>query len=161
MRLGRWCASLCPGLWCVCSILGGKPLRELQKETLTLLVDTKRCNMQHGGTCWLCCLPRLAAAVPCAAPRGGAERGAHPKPAWPWAHKRSLHFYCRCCCHWIPQMGSPLIIVVTVQVALKQDRHVELYEGLWVEGCSNAHPMSAVLLCAHGCGSHPCSHLCH
>lgn len=26
--------------------------------------------------------------VPCAAPRGGAERDAHPKPAWPWAHKR-------------------------------------------------------------------------
>lgn len=33
----------------LCSILGGKPVRELQKETLNLLVDTKRCNMQHGG----------------------------------------------------------------------------------------------------------------
>lgn len=42
-------ASLCPGLWCVCSILGGKPVREPQKETLNPLVDTKRCNMQHGG----------------------------------------------------------------------------------------------------------------
>lgn len=37
-------------------------------------------------------------------------------------------------------MGSPLIIAVTVQVALKQVRHVELYKELLVEGYSDAHP---------------------